>query len=460
MKLSIIIPSYNRKDTLKLQLEKINNQENLESLDFEVVVVDDGSDDGTKQMVDELAILYKLRYIFLNRDEHSSRARARNQGVNNSTGEILTFLDSGILPTTTFIKNLIKYFEQKNNENRVILHYTYGLFASNEHNLKVKNYEEFVEEVREHIDWRDVREDIFNHISPIEAPWALGWSCMLTISRKKFFYVDGFDETFKNWGGEDSEFAFKLHEIGCEFEFDKVGYGIHIPHDSGEEKDINLKVKSSQINRGKIYKLHPNIQTELYTIFPSQVLNQFINIVNSYTVGQMIITSYSTKVTKRVKEDIQKYPKSLLVGFDNYNQINDLSPTNIFFFNKNSYNNFEAMNIKKHHIFGICTRFENQYFDCVYLSDFARALPTALFKEVIKELYRISSRFYILYTKNYRATFSQISNSPWLKIADLEAILNELNLKVVEIIDAYNETTFEIIDARQWFSGNTQDTMK
>ncbi|MBV7328041.1 glycosyltransferase [Chloroflexi bacterium TSY] len=46
---SIIIPTYNRKESLIETLDSLTSQENVEG-DFEVIVVDDGSSDGTEQI--------------------------------------------------------------------------------------------------------------------------------------------------------------------------------------------------------------------------------------------------------------------------------------------------------------------------------------------------------------------------------------------------------------------------
>ena len=73
--------------------------------DFECIIVDDGSTDGTKQLIESYSDL-RIRYIFL---EHGERSRARNIGIEQATGRHICFLDDDDLL-------LEKYLENFNNE--------------------------------------------------------------------------------------------------------------------------------------------------------------------------------------------------------------------------------------------------------------------------------------------------------------------------------------------------------
>lgn len=85
-KVSVCVPTYNRKDYLKEALESIFAQTYQ---DYEVVVVDDGSTDGTDQMIKEAG--YNVRYYWA---EHIGQAAARNKLIELARGEYITFLDS------------------------------------------------------------------------------------------------------------------------------------------------------------------------------------------------------------------------------------------------------------------------------------------------------------------------------------------------------------------------------
>ena len=86
MKISVIIPTYNRKKTLARAIKSVKNQ----SLSpFEILIIDDGSNDGTEGWVKEN--FQNIKYIYQNNHGVSS---ARNIGIENAYGDWVAFLDS------------------------------------------------------------------------------------------------------------------------------------------------------------------------------------------------------------------------------------------------------------------------------------------------------------------------------------------------------------------------------
>jgi len=88
MKVSVIIPTYNRAKLVKRAILSVLNQTYK---DFELVVVDDGSFDNTKDVLRSINDL-RLKTIFL--DKNMGVSAARNIGINESTGEVIALLDS------------------------------------------------------------------------------------------------------------------------------------------------------------------------------------------------------------------------------------------------------------------------------------------------------------------------------------------------------------------------------
>ena len=83
---SVIIPTYNRKNLLKRALHSVNNQTFVPR---EIIVVDDGSSDGTKDWV--LERFPDVRYIY---QDNSGVSSARNSGIKEAIGSWIAFLDS------------------------------------------------------------------------------------------------------------------------------------------------------------------------------------------------------------------------------------------------------------------------------------------------------------------------------------------------------------------------------
>ena len=94
-KVSIIIPTYNSFNSLKLTLASINRQKlNLEQKKMvEVVVIDDGSTDHPNKILKE-RYSFNLKYF---KQNNLGRVCARNLGATLSFGEILFFLDSDVV---------------------------------------------------------------------------------------------------------------------------------------------------------------------------------------------------------------------------------------------------------------------------------------------------------------------------------------------------------------------------
>lgn len=87
MKFSIIVPTYNRAHLISKTLISLLNQEHTS---FEIIVVDDGSNDNTEQVISEI----KDERIFYYKKNNEERAAARNFGAQKATGDYLAFFDS------------------------------------------------------------------------------------------------------------------------------------------------------------------------------------------------------------------------------------------------------------------------------------------------------------------------------------------------------------------------------
>ena len=86
MDISVIIPTYNRKNTLPRAVESVLNQTYKP---VKIIVVDDGSTDGTKEWFSEMYPL--VHYIY---QVNSGVSSARNTGINSARGDWIALLDS------------------------------------------------------------------------------------------------------------------------------------------------------------------------------------------------------------------------------------------------------------------------------------------------------------------------------------------------------------------------------
>lgn len=105
MKVSVIIPTYNRKEILRHCLTGVTNRDYP---DYEVIVVDDGSTDGTGEMVQQE--FPQVRYI--RQDPNQGPAAARNRGIEVAMGEIVAFTDDDCEPPADWLQSLSEGFQR------------------------------------------------------------------------------------------------------------------------------------------------------------------------------------------------------------------------------------------------------------------------------------------------------------------------------------------------------------
>jgi glycosyltransferase involved in cell wall biosynthesis len=104
MELSVIIPTHNQAERLRLVLCSLRRQ-TLAAEDFEVLVVDDGCTDGTAAMAAGME-LPNLRVLKL--WPNQGRNLARNLGASQARGELLVFLDGDALPAPDLLERFLE----------------------------------------------------------------------------------------------------------------------------------------------------------------------------------------------------------------------------------------------------------------------------------------------------------------------------------------------------------------
>ena len=108
MELSAVIATYNQAERLRLVLAGLTSQ-TLDRQRFEVLVVDDGSTDGTRQLLEECPMA-NLRTESLMPNQ--GRNRARNYGIRAARGELVVFLDGDALPAPDLLQRYLEAYRE------------------------------------------------------------------------------------------------------------------------------------------------------------------------------------------------------------------------------------------------------------------------------------------------------------------------------------------------------------
>jgi glycosyltransferase involved in cell wall biosynthesis len=112
MLVSVVICSYNRAAYISGALDSLY-QQTASKDDFEVIVVDNNSTDGTEQVVSKWRSENTEGYFHYSTETNQGASYARNTGAKLAKGQWLCFMDDDAIATPSYIENIIKHIHAK-----------------------------------------------------------------------------------------------------------------------------------------------------------------------------------------------------------------------------------------------------------------------------------------------------------------------------------------------------------
>ena len=209
-KASLVIPTYNRKEILKKNILSIENQA-CPSDYFEVIIIDDGSTDGTLLFLKEYSRNTRLNIKYFTQ-ENAGPASARNVGIRNASGDIIIFAGDDMLMHKDFIKNHIDFHEEWPSNNHAGL----GLIEWSNH-IEITPLMELItsEEGGQQFNF-----GLIEKKDPANIGWEYFWSSNISLKRKFLLTYGLFnDDVFKHAMWEDIELGHRLHMAGMQLHF-------------------------------------------------------------------------------------------------------------------------------------------------------------------------------------------------------------------------------------------------
>lgn len=211
--LSVVVPTFNRRSRLERLLTGLEREST--ELPFEVVVIVDGSTDGTDEMLSSLQTSYRLRW---EREVQAGPAAARNRGVGLAVADVVLFLDDDVdVSSGLLARHLLAHRDASD----VVL--IGPMLAPVGRRLPAwlrweaaslqRHYERMANG-----DWPPTPRQFF--------------TANASVRREHILAVGGFDERFRR--AEDVEFAYRLEARGLRFRFDPVAAVFHEPDRSFE----------------------------------------------------------------------------------------------------------------------------------------------------------------------------------------------------------------------------------
>jgi glycosyltransferase involved in cell wall biosynthesis len=260
MDVSVVISTYNRWDSLKETIKSLSLQDYPEDR-YEIIVVDDGSTDGTEKKIHSFSS-GGLRY--LRHPERMGQSRARNLGIKEARGEIVIFVDSDIIAPPHFIQEHMRSHERHKdvvvdgpailiNDLKEVGHWSKRLLASL---------------------------DLFGK-SFITA----NTSC----PKRVLLLAGGFDEDFgSGFGWQDRELGLRLTQMGIRRIKNRRAFAYHLREErSYTPEEILQKWKERGRNAVLFYTKHPSPkvwwEVKFYYLWYSRFLPS--SHIHAYTQG-------------------------------------------------------------------------------------------------------------------------------------------------------------------------------
>lgn len=213
LELSVIIPTHNRLERLKLVLQAFERQ-SYPLTAFEIIVVSDASTDGTNAFLSSIQTPLHIRAIL---QEHGGPAKARNTGVTNAQGIYILFVDDDVVPSPTLIAEHMRSHHGAAST-RVVLgpmlsphDFSMAPWVRWEQAMLMKQYT-----AMQQGKWLPTARQFYTGNT--------------SLRRELIISVGGFNENFRR--AEDVELAYRLNALGVEYVFNPQAIGYHYAHRS------------------------------------------------------------------------------------------------------------------------------------------------------------------------------------------------------------------------------------
>lgn len=216
-RVSVILPHYEAPDALSITLSALAEQTYPTGL-FEVIVADDGST-RRPTVPDDLADGPDVRVVTQERRGFGA-GRARNTGARAATGDVLVFLDGDMVPEAGHVEAHARWhhvasdlvvvgFRRHADFDHLSAAEVRAAVAAREladrfRGRPVKEPEWIEGHMTRTSELRSADDDLFRVVT----------SGNLSLRAETFWRVGGFDETFTQWGGEDTELGYRLFVDG------------------------------------------------------------------------------------------------------------------------------------------------------------------------------------------------------------------------------------------------------
>jgi GT2 family glycosyltransferase len=212
-RVTIAIPTFNRKDILIKAIHAHLAQSALDQIE-EILIVDDGSTDGTEAPVAALARQSAVPFVYRNQPNRGQGA-ARNLAIREARGEILLFMDDDIIPGPDLLAEHLHWHDRYPDSVSAVL-----------------GFVTWSPEVRPtpFMNWMGLDGPLFEYghfTVGAEVDFRSFYTCNLSLKTNFLREGAGFDEEFTGYGWEDIELGYRLQKRGMRLRYNQAAIGYH-----------------------------------------------------------------------------------------------------------------------------------------------------------------------------------------------------------------------------------------
>ncbi|WNV87671.1 glycosyltransferase [Umezawaea sp. Da 62-37] len=254
---SVVIPAHNRATALRNGLRSLRTQ-SLPRGDFEVVVVDDGSEPPLSGEIAEFVDGGHVRVI--RHDSARGAGAARNTGAAAARGELLVFLDVDCLCHPDLLS---AHVEAQAGGPVAVCGFSSGReITPAAWRLALGEDWDFTdaEATFARATGTPALHDPLTELlaDPRPADWAFFWTLNVGVPKSAFDLVGGFNRDFEVKGCEDLELGYRLAKAGFPTVFAPKAITIHQPH----ERDRNTEIARDRRNEHVLVRAYPSVEVE------------------------------------------------------------------------------------------------------------------------------------------------------------------------------------------------------
>jgi GT2 family glycosyltransferase len=242
MRASVVIPTFNRLEQLRVVVGAVQSQTRPPDTDMEIVVVDDGSTDGTPGWLAELSGKSGFKAL---RQENSGPACARNRGVEAATGDIVLFLGDDTEPQPGWLGAHLDAHRHFGDPGPLaVLGYTSFPPEIDSPFLR------FINEYGAQFGYQLIED-------PSAVPFNFFYTSNISIPRSELVRLGGFREDFPEAAWEDIEFAYRAVDDGLKIRYQPRARTLH--RHCIQPRSFCRRQRTSGRSAAIFAKLHPEL---------------------------------------------------------------------------------------------------------------------------------------------------------------------------------------------------------